>query len=239
MFALLPLGFIALWRQGKRRLSIMLGATTLLFLLFLMGTEAWVGGWSFGLRLVVPAMAWLIIAVMAPLATSPNSRLLQTFTRATIAAGFAYHLSMRLALPTLSPSIKNPLLDVAAPTLLAGIHGPNLLSQITETTAAPWTLLPLCLAGCLMLLWIGWPALPNTQPRAKSIALQVSLTLTALCGVLILTLAIIQHGTTIPAKRTQETARWIEQWSAWEVGKRPPRPHPIPPWPQVLKVKHP
>ena len=147
IFALWLPGIWALWKGERRRLAALSGLSGLFYVLLLVSTRAWFGGWSFGPRLLVPGMAWMMIGAMALTQRYRDRMSVEALTRGLIAWGFVYHQLVHVVLPELPPSRTNPLVDVVLPALRRGLVAPNLGAKLTGQLGLT-SLWPLALVVC-------------------------------------------------------------------------------------------
>ena len=166
-------GIYLLWRRGERRLALRVPATkswrlilaaALFYLAIITGARAWFGGWSFGLRLMLPVFPLLLLAAMAPMGLLRTHAAPELLTRALFAVGLLYQQVVHAVLPELPLRARNPIIDVVLPSLGVGLFVPNRVTALTGVDDALWTLLPLALVTCA---WFGW----ITRPRGPWVAI--------------------------------------------------------------------
>jgi len=163
-----PVFIAALWglaRLQKRLGLVIFGCLTVSFLAA-SGADAWVGGWSFGPRLLVPVFGLATIPLGGELDAVRRSE--REWVRgavwAALAIGVLYNQLAQAVFPELPSDAVNPLRDVFWPMLQAGHLAPNVLSKLTGESEL-WTLLPLFLGLALLLAWTGYVLRP--WPRAR------------------------------------------------------------------------
>lgn len=167
IFLLVVPGAALLWWRGERRLAALSLGVGVYFLLIIIGAEAWFGGWSFGLRLMVPAFPWMIIAAMAPLALLRERALPEVITRALLGVGLLYQQVVHALLPEVPPWVANPLVDVVYPFLGRGLFAPNRVADLTGVDDQLWVLLPLAALTVGWLIWMITPRGPWMAPAGE------------------------------------------------------------------------
>ncbi len=173
MFLFAIPGVVALWRRERRRLAVLVGATSLYFVLFISSSNMWVAGWGFGPRLLVPAMGWMCVLVAHGGQMLAKRFVLDAFLRGSIATAILYHQVVHAFFPEPPNNAENPLLDVVVELGRARLVAPNLAEPLLSGLAS---LLPLALAIALA---VGLVLFARGRPRR--IAGRVGLPLASLC----------------------------------------------------------
>jgi len=167
-----PVFIAALWgllRLRRRlRLGLVISGCMITSFLAASGADAWVGGWSFGPRLLVPVfgLAMLPLGVALDAVRRSRREWMRGAVWAAIAVGLLYNQLARAVFPELPSDALNPLPDVFWPMLRAGHLAPNMLSKITGD-AELWTLLPVFLGLALLLTWIGYVLRPRLRAEGQ------------------------------------------------------------------------
>lgn len=157
IFLMVLPGVFLLWRRGERRLSALSVGVSLYFLFIITGARAWFGGWSYGLRLMVPAFPWLIIAAMAPMGLLRERAMPELLTRAVFVVGLLQQQVIHAILPEIPLRAMNPLVDIVLPSLQQRIFVPNRVVELTGVDDALWTLIPLAALTVAWALWMSTP----------------------------------------------------------------------------------
>ncbi len=148
-------GLAVLWRRGARRLSVLVGAALIYFLLFISSTKIWYAGWGFGPRLLVPVMAWTAVPVAACIDAMERWPIASGFARGLALFGILIHQAVHAVFPELPEGATNPLIDAVIPALRGDHVSPNLVSRAFGVQG-PKSLLPLAvlvlIAACAVVL---------------------------------------------------------------------------------------
>jgi hypothetical protein len=210
----LAFGLIAL-PLSLRRLGAALWIAALLgvayFVLIVSSSSVWYGGWSFGLRLLIPVFGLLAIGAAVgfdAIARIPGA---QTLVRATALFSVLYHQLVNVTFPELPPEFERPLADAVVPMLRSGLVAPNLGCKLIGLTAE--SLLPLCLALAVVVGCIAWPdpkdLLPARVVKVHWRALQAAVTVIAAC----LALSVVWRAE--PSRPERERVRWVKMAQGW------------------------
>lgn len=169
-FFLLALpGWWAMWKRNKRSLALFTLLAFVLYWGWISCARIWHGGWAFGPRLMVPILGALAIPAAHGFEHIGKKRHLWAPALGLFLAAIAYNQAVHLVLPEISPSARNPLLDVVVPAIAAGRHTPNLLSV---HLGAPWALslcagVALSLAAMLHVTLVGVKREPTYMGRVR------------------------------------------------------------------------
>ncbi len=180
LFATSPIVVVAfyglhrLFWQGDRAFGVFLTVTLALFLLFIFCASAWYAGWSYGPRLLVPALPLAFIAV----AEGARQLWLYPWGRGLLlgltAVGVVSYQLVTAFFPELPQTALNPLIDAVAPMAANGLHAPNLGNTLLGLEGT-WSLVPLW----LIVGAVGWRLCIHLKrelaPRLVVAALAVSL----------------------------------------------------------------
>jgi hypothetical protein len=225
MFLLALPGFVALWREGRRRLAILLGTTFAFYVLFISSSNMWVAGWSFGPRLLVAGMGLIAIAVASAAQRWQKHAPVEAFLRGTVVAGILYNQLIHAFFPEPPPDAANPLLDVVGVLYTTNLVSPNLVSSATHSQGVK-TLLPLC-----ALLAVALGVVMFRRLRARRLPFR-ALVVASLCvpPTLLVLYARHQGPSTSPAGR-QRFASFVTDLAAQEahvahIGAQAARPPP-------------
>lgn len=216
----LALGLFALpfcARRMRPQLWIPVALCTIYFLGIVASSNVWFGGWSFGLRLLIPILGCLtLLAAYAfdffdsrwPAATVP--------LRAMAIYGFVYQLSLQVSFPELPPKLLHPWADAVGPMLRAGIVAPNLACKLFPL--GPANLIPLAIPALAVVLVFALRGLGRgRRPLLGAAAI-------GLAG-LALTLLALSPPSAKPRERTK-WAQWVKTRAETETrcSGRPPEP---------------
>lgn len=152
-----------LWRSGHRRLGALVATTLLFNIAFVAGTRAWFGGWSFGARLMVPGMSWMMLGVAWALHRYWHRLSWQVIARGLLVAGVLIQQLIHIVFPELPETATNPLPDIVWPSLRAAHISPNLLSSLTTIQGLP-SLIPLAAALLIVCTYLATPTLATPTP---------------------------------------------------------------------------
>jgi hypothetical protein len=191
----------------RRRLGLALWLTCLAgsayFVLIVASSSVWFGGWSFGLRLLIPVYGVLAIAAAAGFDACARWPAAQTLLRAAASYALVYQLLVLLSFPEPPPEFLRPLPDAIMPAFRAGFLAPNLACKLFGLSA--WNLVPIALLGCVALGWLALRGLHT--PRLRAAHGGGSLLLTAA--------AILVLSQFEPRLAAANQARWLRQLQAW------------------------
>jgi hypothetical protein len=212
-FGLFALPFVFTRLPSALWIAALLG--TLYFVLIVASSSVWFGGWSFGLRLLIPILGFLAVGAAAGfdlLARVPGAQML---VRAAALFSVLYHALVAVTFPELPPEFERPLPDAVLPMLQAGLVAPNLGCKIIGL--APWSLLPLGLALTVVAGFLIWPGpsdlLPARTVKDRIRALQATTTVIVACAAL----SVLWRAE--PSRPERERARWVRMARGWSDGE--------------------
>lgn len=134
MFLLTVPGMLILWRQS-RRLAITTAFVVAYFMLFISSTEAWMAGWGFGPRLLIPMLTWAALPVACAAESLRQHPVGDGFVRGLVVFGILYFQVVHVVFPELPDNVKNPLIDAVVPALREGLYSPNLGTEYLGLSA--------------------------------------------------------------------------------------------------------
>jgi hypothetical protein len=212
-------GCLLAWRGGRRRLAALCAAVGLFYVLIVMGTRAWFGGWSFGPRLITPALPFMIIPAALTMRALSATLAGGMLWRGLAVAGVLVNALVRAVLFELPDSTTNPLVDAVAPALRAGTPSPNLAMHLG--VGSLWGLLPFALLTLGACLWLLLPKddEPRGAPQGAALAFGSMSALTWLLASALLV------GPTWSAKQSKKFDRMMARWTTKELklhGIEPP-----------------
>jgi hypothetical protein len=198
-FALLaPWGAFLLWRK-ERALAAVATAIVGLYLLVVVGSSVWHGGWSLGPRLVVPALPFAVllsaVALDDVLAKRPE---LLPLVLAPVLYGIAVVPTATAIFPGLSIQVASPLADAHVPLAACGVLPENLGHALGLDGIA--SLLPL-VAALLGIVAIVVFIAARSPSQPIFVALSV---LAAASGVLL-----AARGVRMTASERRELIGWV------------------------------
>jgi hypothetical protein len=208
LFILVPYGLLQMGRKKQKALSLLIGGIFFVYLFFVLSADVWHGAWSFGLRLLVPALACASIPVAFAVDKLKNNAVLLGLSVGAILVSFFYHQVVHLVFPELPETVKNPLFDLIFPAMDKGIFSPNLFSKITGTPGK-WTILPAVgsiAVAALLFIGRGWAL----QKRYGSKLISIAATVCVIAGFIFM---VFQAGPTWPE---QKRKRFINMMKRWE-----------------------
>jgi hypothetical protein len=200
-FGLCALPFV--WRRLGFALWLTCLTSCAYFVLIVASSSVWYGGWSFGLRLLIPIYGLLAIAAAAGFDACARWPALQGVLRAAAIYGLVYQLLVQASFPELPPEVLRPLPDAIVPALREGFVAPNLACKLFGL--ARWNFWPIALLGSVA---IGWLALCGSTPPRLRAAHGIGSLLLAAAGLLVLS----KQEPQLPAA---SQARWLRQLRAW------------------------
>jgi hypothetical protein len=213
-----------------RRLGAGLWAAALLgsvyFVLIVSSSSVWYGGWSFGLRLLIPVFGFLALGGAIGFDAVARFPGAQTTVRAVAVFSVLYHQLVNVTFPELPPEFEHPLPDSVLPMLKAGLVAPNVGCKLIGL--APTSLMPLGLALVVVVASIAWPdakdLLPARTVKTHWRVLHAAVPLLAAC------LALLLLVRAEPSRPGREQARWVKMAQGWHDGETSCRevtpPHP-------------
>lgn len=208
LFILVPYGLFQMSQRRERALSLVIGGIFFVYLFFILSAEVWHGAWSFGLRLLVPALACASIPVAFAVDKLKNNAVLLGLIVGAILASFFYHQVVHLVFPELPETVGNPLLDLVLPAMDKGIFSPNLFSRAAGAPGQ-WTILPAfgsIAATVFLIIGRGW----TLQKRSERKLISIAATICVICGFLFM---VFQGG---PTWSDPKKARFIGMMKRWE-----------------------
>lgn len=146
-------GLALMARRGLWRLSLLVGAALLYFLLFISSTEIWYAGWSFGPRLLVPVMAWATIPAAFAIAAMGRWLFSDGLARGLLVAGIAYHQLVNAVFAEMPENARNPVVDAVIPALRGRHVSPNLATKWLGWHGRA-SLAPLLVLGLGVVAWM-------------------------------------------------------------------------------------
>lgn len=191
----------------RKRLGTALWITLLLssvyFVLIVSSSSVWFGGWSFGLRLLIPVFGLLAFAAAAGFDAVERFPVAQTLLRACAIFAVLYHAIVVAGFAELPPDFRRPLPDAIIPMLRAGWVSPNLACKLFGLST--WNLAPLAALVAIAAGVIAWPRAGERSARVCSAAASVAAALLAL--------AFISGAE--PSRTDREQARWLSHVQRW------------------------
>ncbi|HKP55070.1 MAG TPA: hypothetical protein VJV78_00035 [Polyangiales bacterium] len=191
-----------------RRLGWSLWLTCLLgsayFVLIVASSSVWFGGWSFGLRLLIPIYGMLAIAAAAGFDACARWSMFSALLRALAIYAIVYQLLVLLSFPELPPEFFRPLPDAIIPALREGLVAPNLACK--HFGLSPWNLAPIALVAAAA---IGWLALCGEATSRVVRAARGG------GSVLLAGLALLMLSRQEPLLAAGSQARWLRQLRSW------------------------
>lgn len=161
-------GSWVLFRRGAMREVALLGGTFLGYLLFVGSSNAWVGGWSYGPRLLLPVLGWVALLAAPGISALGSSRLSAGLMRGSVLAGLLSCQAIQVCFSEPPPESENPLVDIVAPAMEAGLVGPNLANRlgVLGGLGSLLPLLALLLVAVIIILRADLQGIPTTvQPQ--------------------------------------------------------------------------
>jgi hypothetical protein len=128
MFVFLIPGIWAVFHRGHARLGVLLGAVTAFYFFFISSSSTRFAGWSFGPRLLVPAMGLMAVLVAAGAQHLSKYASAELLFRGSVIVGVAYHQLVHAFFPEPPPEAKNPLVDLVAVLFEQDLVAPNVLT---------------------------------------------------------------------------------------------------------------
>ena len=191
----------------KRRLGTALWLSCLAgsayFVLIVASSSVWFGGWSFGLRLLIPIYGLLALAAAAGFDALASFPALQVMLRAAAIYALVYQQLVQLGFPELPPEFSSPLPDAILPLYRAGYVAPNLACKLGGLGL--WNVLgvmPVSAALIVVLAMSGKGALRSRLAYGLSALLLAAAALSSLA----------RSDISIPPAAQ---ARWVKQVQAW------------------------
>lgn len=171
---LAPFGFVRLWRRGERRdvgLSVAIIASVAIFA---STTLDWGGGWSIGVRYLVPTVPLLLIGVAGALVERRDTSAVVVLFPGLAVASIALVALSAATFPFFPKGFEDPIFQVAVPLAKGSAFTESLL---VVGPLVPWVWLAVVTFSCGLLLWLV-PAAPHR--RARTVALSLALATTVL-----------------------------------------------------------
>ncbi|HET6334239.1 MAG TPA: hypothetical protein VFG30_13545 [Polyangiales bacterium] len=202
-----------------RRLGAALWSAALLgsvyFVLIVSSSSVWYGGWSFGLRLLIPVFGLLALGAAVGFDAVARFAGAQTTVRAAAVFSVLYHQLVNVTFPELPPEFEHPLPDSVLPMLKAGLVAPNIGCKLIGL--APTSLMPLGLALVVVVACIAWPDAKDLLP-ARTVKTHWRV-LHAAVPVLVACLALLILVRAAPSRPEREQARWVKMAQGWHDGE--------------------
>lgn len=201
-------GLVLMWREGLRRMTVLVALGMLYFGLFISSTEMWYAGWGFGPRLLVPMMGWAMLPVAFSLRRAARHLTTDGLARGLALAGIAYHQLVHGVFPELPEDATNPVFDVVLPSLSAGSVSPNLATGLLGWQGLR-SLLPLFLLALLAgaaVLRAGGEARTRDERAARAFV--------ALAPLLLLALLVLLAGQGWTTPELDGFQRWLASLAA-------------------------
>ena len=229
-------GAVWLWRSGRRRLGALVAVTILFNIAFVSGTRAWFGGWSFGARLMVPGMSWMMLGAAWAMHHLWRRLSWQVFARGLLVAGVLIQQLVHVVFAELPETATNPLLDIVWPSLQAGRLSPNLISTISSAQGLA-TLIPLAVALLIVCARLAIPTLPTPSVSSEPLegaeaeaaaeadaptppiiphARRALLTLAAAWALAIWLVVSVATGPSWDRAHRDRFQRWMQSWASKE-----------------------
>ncbi|HNS97026.1 MAG TPA: hypothetical protein PLJ27_03060 [Polyangiaceae bacterium] len=210
VFGLAVPGLIIMVLRRRVRLAILVGMTWLYFLLFISSTQIWFAGWSFGPRLLVPVMGWVMIPIAYCFHGMGKIPVLDGLGRGLLIVGILYHQTVHAVFPELPESATHPFKDVIVPAWRAGVVSPNLCTKWIGWKGFA-SLLPLAVLLMLaVVIVVLWPKMGSSR-KTMACRAATALGTTLLCCVPLL---LIKPGWS--ERESQRFIQWMEQLIAEE-----------------------
>jgi hypothetical protein len=210
----LAFGLVAL-PLSLRRFGFALWLVALLgtgyFVLIVSSSSVWYGGWSFGLRLLIPVFGLLALGAAVGfdgVARVPGA---QTTVRAAALFSVLYHQLVNITFPELPPEFEHPLPDSVLPLLQAGLVAPNIGCKLIGL--APASLMPLGLALLVVLACIAWPDAKDLLP-ARTVKMHWRV-LHSFVPLVAAALALLVFVRAEPSRPDHERVRWVKMARGW------------------------
>lgn len=188
---------------------------TLYFVLIVSSSSVWYGGWSFGLRLLIPVFGLLAVAAAVGFDAVARFPGAQTTLRATALFSVLCHQLVNVTFPELPSEFERPFVDSVVPMLKAGLVAPNLGCKLIGLT--PTSLMPLGLALVVVVACIAWPDAKDLLP-ARTVKLHWRV-LHALLPVIAACLALSIFVRAEPSRPERERTRWVKLAQGWHDGE--------------------
>ncbi len=152
--ALAPFGLFRLWRERETRHDAALAIAAIAGLwLFAATTVDWRGGWSVGVRYMVPAVPFLLLGVAAQLVPGPGRAGWALALCALAIPGLVLVGAAAATFPFFPDPLEDPLWQLAVPLSLASATGRSLFDLAgIHVGILPWTCVVGCAAATLVLL---------------------------------------------------------------------------------------
>lgn len=211
MFLLLFPGLYFMWRQGWRRLTLLVAATFLYFVAFVSSSNMWFAGWGFGPRLLVPAMGIWAIAVAAGLQSATKFSWSEGFAKGLFVVGVLTHQLVVAFFPEPPDSTHNPLVDVVPLMWDEGITSPNLGKTLFGLESLS-SLIPLAVVVAVMLAVVIGRGLRLYRNRSSFII--ITLSIAAVLGTW--ALVVTNVGPTWTSRQETKWVKFLDRWQARE-----------------------
>jgi hypothetical protein len=178
-------------------------AGSLYFVLIVASSSVWFGGWSFGLRLLIPVYGLLAIGAAAGIDALAQVPALFVTLRAALIYAIVYQQLVQLGFPELPPEFLRPLPDAILPLYRAGFLAPNLACKAAGLSA--WNAAAAALVTLALLVWIALRGEGAGRLRAAY----------GLSALLLAAAATSSLARTEPSVDDAAQSRWVRQVRAW------------------------
>ena len=150
--ALAPVGLVRLWRERSTRHDAVLAAAAIVGVwLFASTTLDWRGGWSAGVRYLVPAVPFLLLGVSACLEPGPRRSARALALSALAIPGLALVGAAAATFPFFPDVLSDPLWQLAVPLSLASLTGRSVFDLVgVHAGILPWACVVACAAATLV-----------------------------------------------------------------------------------------
>lgn len=149
-----------------------IGAIIAFFCVFIISSNHWYAGWSYGPRLLVPMLAVATIPLAFGLQWARESAKWTGLAVAGFMIGLGSNLAMKLTFFEVPPSSTNPLIDIALPALATRMTSPSLATSIGLSPAL--SLAIAAMAALALALLVTWRYVQPSHRIAPNIAVGIS-----------------------------------------------------------------
>ncbi|MBI5517195.1 MAG: hypothetical protein HY909_25675 [Deltaproteobacteria bacterium] len=218
LVALLPVGLVALYRRGERALAVLLGGAFGLYVFMVAGAGAWYGGWSFGPRLLVPALALAVVPLGDAVRVCLPRPGALGIALGLASAGVLTNQAVHAFFPELPEDLPNPLLDALVPLWRAGLVSPN-LAMLRGLSPDTRTVLPLAVMVLLVIVYMVVGSLKGVPWRGRLLAGSALLLVLGAAAA-----APLKVGPTRTPEQTRDFVELVRFFRSREPPPAPPRP---------------
>ncbi|MCB9707713.1 MAG: hypothetical protein H6714_02830 [Myxococcales bacterium] len=188
-----------------RGITWLMFGTVIYYLAFISGSNMWFAGWSFGLRLFVPALPLCTIFAAMGMHHLWERVSWRILALGTISSSILYNQVVGVTLPELPPSAKNPIFDTVVPLLSSTQIIPNWVSMLFGRSGG-WSAVPVLMLAVLVCIWLVYRAIENTKVHRRNFVLGT------LCVVSVFGAT---AGLLGPSWSEQERVQLVEQVRLW------------------------